>query len=135
MANRVLLETDLKASAEAIVTKLARIAAEAPQALGAELYREGQDVIANALPITPILTGALRRSGHVDEPEMTGGGVSVTLGFGGDAAPYAVYVHENLVARHAPPTQAKFLEDPLNAAVPGMADRIASGAGAKLGLA
>ena len=134
MASRVLLETDLKASADAIAAKLARIAAEAPQALGAELYREAQDVIANALPITPILTGALRRSGHADEPEVTGSGVSVTLGFGGDAAPYAVYVHENLTARHAPPTQAKFLEDPLNAAVPGMADRIAAGAGTALGL-
>ena len=35
------------------------------------------------------------------------------IGFGGAAAPYAIYVHENVSARHAPPTQAKFLEQPV----------------------
>lgn len=35
--------------------------------------------------------------------------VKLEVGFG---ASYSVYVHENLQARHAPPTQAKFLEQP-----------------------
>ena len=106
----------------------------APQALGGALYREAQEIIAQALPITPIRFGPLRRSAQVHEPEYSGATVSVTLGFGNDAVKYAVYVHENLTARHMPPTQAKFLEIPLNDAVDGMADRLAASAGKALGL-
>ncbi len=134
LASRVLLSGNFTASAAALSEKLGLIASQAPQVMAGELYREAQGVMSTALPITPILTGALRRSGHVDEPEIAGETISVTLGFGGDAAPYAVYVHENLVARHNPPTQAKFLEVPLNDALPGMPDRIAASAAAKLGL-
>jgi len=134
LASRVVLDTNLTASSKAMAEKLGALAARAPQALGGALYREGQAIMTEALPITPILTGALRRSGHVDEPEITESGAFVTLGFGGDAAPYAVYVHENLTARHMPPTQAKFLEIPLNDAVDGMADRLAASAGKALGL-
>ena len=42
--------------------------------------------------------------------------LAVGVGFGGSAAPYALFVHENLTARHYPPFgkggQAKFLEQP-----------------------
>jgi len=134
LASRVVLDSNITASSKAMAERLGMIAAKAPRALGGALYREAQGVMAQALPLTPILTGALRRSGHVDEPEITGSGAFVTLGFGGDAAPYAVYVHENLTARHTPPTQAKFLEQPLNDAVDGMADRLAVEAGKAMGL-
>lgn len=42
--------------------------------------------------------------------------LGVAVGFGGSSAPYALYVHENLNARHHPPHgnggEAKFLETP-----------------------
>jgi len=71
----------------------------------------------------PVRTGQLRRSGTNNgnaPPDMEGGpsntidamgGVYVDFGYG---TLYAVYVHENLEARHKPPTKAKFLEDPVN---------------------
>lgn len=94
--------------------------------------------------ITPVATpelsgysgGALRASGHVKLPEVEPGGITVELGFGGAAAPYAVYVHEippppqkspkGRSARHNPPTQWKYLETPLKAAVAGMLGRLAN---------
>ncbi len=44
----------------------------------------------------PVETGNLRASGFVDDPLVFGKGqVSVALGYGGTAAPYALAVHEN----------------------------------------
>jgi hypothetical protein len=57
----------------------------------------------------PVDTGALRASGFVEGPDQTG---TVTLGFGGVAAPYAVIVHEDLQARHLV-GGPKYLEQPL----------------------
>ena len=45
--------------------------------------------------ITPVDTGALRASGHVRPPVISPNNVSVELGYGGPAAPYAALVHEN----------------------------------------
>ena len=36
---------------------------------------------------------------------------SVLVGYGNDAVDYAIYVHEDLEAKHAAGTQAKFLEE------------------------
>ena len=74
--------------------------------------------------LVPVDTGALRASGHVQLPVIRGKKVAVVLGYGGAAAPYAVFVHEKQ-ARHNPPTQWKYLEQPLNEAIPGMAGRLA----------
>lgn len=43
----------------------------------------------------PVETGTLRGSGFVKPAETTRNSVSVTLGYGGAAAPYALSVHEN----------------------------------------
>lgn len=43
----------------------------------------------------------------------------------GYAAPYAIYVHEDLQAYHAPPTRAKFLSEPFQRLRGRIADRIA----------
>jgi len=100
---------------------------------------EAHGVLRDALPITPIDTGALRRSGRVEGPRKQGGGGSratlVTVSFGGPSTPryvdYAVYVHEIAEARHAPPTQWKFLETVWNRRRSTMAARIASVAAAR----
>jgi hypothetical protein len=66
--------------------------------------------------------GVLRRSARVFAPVTTTTEVSVLMGYGFGsevnqegriAAAYAVPVHEILSAKHAPPTKAKYLEDPL----------------------
>ncbi len=146
MASRVAFRFDAAFSRAATV-RLAALARQAPEAFGAALYQEANSVLADAIPITPVEFGALRRSGHVAPPVLAGPRVSVTLGFGGAAAPYAVYVHETpppsgghwagphykgalmiptRTARHAPPTQWKFLETPLKEHLRGMARRLAA---------
>jgi HK97 gp10 family phage protein len=56
----------------------------------------------------PVETGELKASGHV-EKEGKGLGAKSRVVYGGDPAPYALYVHEDLEKKHAPPTCAKFL--------------------------
>jgi len=73
---------------------------------------------------TPVMTGSLRASGHVQPVQITGHDVVSQGGFGGAAAPYALYVHENLNSRH-PVGQAKFYESAFNEALRGMANRLA----------
>ncbi len=82
--------------------------------LGAALYRQAEQIMTAAKLETPVDTGNLRASGHVQAPIREGQQVSVAEGFGGVAAPYAVIVHENLEAHH-PVGKAKFLEDPYRA--------------------
>lgn len=84
-------------------------------ALSQTLYREAEAVMAESKRIVPVETGALRASGQVQPPEVEGTRVSVRMGYGNAAVPYAVYVHERLDLKHKPPTQAKFLEIPARA--------------------
>lgn len=104
--------------------QLAQFGANAEKELGGAMFREATTIMNASKVIVPVDTGALKNSGIVMPPERTGTGVMVSLGYGGAARDYAIYVHENLTARHAPPTRAKFLEDPLMAASKGMAGRL-----------
>lgn len=116
-------------------TRLREASAEkATRALSVALYREALRIFAESQRITPVDTGALRGSGVVTEPRVTGTTVEVVIGYGGPAAPYAVYVHEippppntstgGRSATHNPPTQWKYLEDPFNAAAEGISERL-----------
>ena len=58
---------------------------------------------------TPVDTGVLRSSGHVQGPFKDGDSWVIRLVFGGPAAPYAVFVHERLDLKH-PVGQSKYLE-------------------------
>lgn len=116
--------------------------------IGKGLYREGQGIMSQSRPLVPVLTGALRASGYVDEPviegaELTGQRVSVKLGYGGVASKvnpvtgeragvYALPVHENLEAFHHV-GMAKYLEVPFNAARRGMGERLADFVAGKIG--
>ncbi len=134
MASRVVWTSNFTAASRALAAELARLQKEAPAAMGRALYREAEDIMARSKEIyVPVKTGALRRSGYVEEPTITSTTATVVLGFGGAAAPYAVYVHERQ-ARHEPPTQWKYLEVPMNDALGGMAERLATSARAELGL-
>ena len=104
--------------------ELKRRGRQAPKALARALFQEAEQIMSVSKRLVPVDTGALRASGHVQLPVIRGKKVKVVLGYGGAAAPYAVFVHEKQ-ARHNPPTQWKYLEKPLFQAVPGMAGRIA----------
>jgi hypothetical protein len=96
----------------------------APVALAEAVYAEANAIMATSLRLCPIDTGALRSSGHVELPKIEGRGVTVEMGYGGAAAPYALIVHERMGVFHQPPTQAKYLEQPFLEASKGMADRL-----------
>lgn len=64
------------------------------QALGAALFEEGEKIMARSKREAPADTGRLRGSGFVRPPDIEGSKIEVTMGYGGAAAPYALYVHE-----------------------------------------
>lgn len=75
----------------------------------AELLQKcGEVILKKAKELCPVETGALRDSGRI-EVTGTGMGTRVNVQFGGPAAPYALYVHENLEAKHASPTTAQWV--------------------------
>lgn len=78
--------------------------------LGQELFWEAQEAYLKSQELVPVDTGTLKSSGTVVGPVDEGDTLSVTIGYGGAAGEYAVYVHEDLEASHLAPTQAKFLE-------------------------
>src|ERR1051326_2084753 len=106
---------------------------ELPQEQAKTLYRDAEEVMTTAKEETPVDTGALRASGHVQLRVIEGTTVSVEIGFGGPAGAgnvggetnkddvgYAEIVHENLDAHHSV-GKAKYLEDPVRAAQPQIA--------------
>lgn len=84
---------------------------------------EAQEILTVAKSRTPVKTGALRASGTVGEPDKDGFLHSIPITFGDPTPYYAIYVHENLEAKHAV-GQAKFLESAVLEATPGMSSRI-----------
>lgn len=102
---------------------LTTLASLAPQIVGAALYREGGAIMTKSKKLCPVDLGNLRATGDVAPPEEHGGHVTVTLGYGGPAAKYAVAQHERLDFKHTV-GQAKYLEDPMLEAAQGMDARI-----------
>lgn len=95
-----------------LLARIKAIAETAPVLVGRGMFVAGERIMEEAKAETPVDTGALRSSGHVDLPVVDGTDITVTLGFGGAAVDYAVYVHEDLSAKHDD-GKAKYLEDPL----------------------
>jgi hypothetical protein len=104
---------------------LHRLGDRAEMVLGQALYEEGERIMGQSKMIVPVDTGALRGSGNVSPPQKARNWVKVILSYGGAAAQYAIYVHENLTARHKPPTRAKYLEEPFKRAQVGLLGRLA----------
>lgn len=96
----------------------ARAGAGAGPALVQATVESAQSMLADSQEIVPVDTGALRASGQVWPPHVSGGDVEVVIGYGGAAVQYAIYVHEDLGANHAPGTSAKYLEIPVTRRVP-----------------
>lgn len=82
-------------------SNLRRLAELAPAAVAQGLMEHAEDVMrVSKTEYVPVDLGTLRQSGTVLPPVITGSEVSVTLGYGGPAAPYALAVHENPRAGH-----------------------------------
>ena len=81
---------------EAMLRNLGKYGAEARRLGAAGLYQEGLVIMADSKDnFVAVDQGILKSTGHVEQPVTKGHSVSVTLGYGGPAAPYALEVHEN----------------------------------------
>ena len=69
------------------------------------LGEEAKPVEKESRDRTPVLTGALRDSHEIGDPEVKGKNAMVTISVGGASAPYAAAVHENMEGANA-----KFLQ-------------------------
>jgi len=76
------------------------------------LAEEASVVFARSQMLVPVDTGLLRSSGYVSPVQSDGKTSYVEISYGGPASAYAMIVHEGF-ARHAEPTQRKYLEQPL----------------------
>lgn len=94
-------------------------------ALARALYEEGQDIFAKSQQQVPHDTGVLMASGMLHQPAIVGDDITVEITYGGAASAYAEVQHENESYRHDPGRKAKYLEDPLNDALPSFDDNLA----------
>jgi hypothetical protein len=131
-----MLEFELNLSA--LTTALGATAADIRAAAVAELYERAEGIMADSQEhYVPVDEGVLRGTGHVDPPVESAEEISVTMGYGGPAAPYAAVVHEDAraeMARQVDRTLGasriggwKYLELPMLAAAAHLADQIARG--------
>lgn len=97
---------------DSVISKLKRIEKELPNLLDRAMVTEMNILMTESMKRTPVEFGTLRASHHVLGPKREGDEISVGIFVGGPAAPYAVFVHEDLEARHTV-GQAKFLESTL----------------------
>jgi len=88
--------------------KLGKMRMEASKALQLGLNMGGLFLQRESQKLVPIDTDTLRLSAQT-RPDPINGRPSTVVEYGTD---YGIYVHKNLEARHAPGTQAKFLEQP-----------------------
>jgi hypothetical protein len=76
------------------------------------VYAEATTVLNESKKIVPVDDGFLKNSGKVEAPKISDREVSVEITYGGAAAPYAMYVHEDPNATHEAGKTFKFLEIP-----------------------
>jgi len=85
----------------------------APQSvLTRAVFAEATEVLNESKEIVPVDKGPLKNSGKVEPPKVTPKEVSVEVTYGGAAAPYALFVHEDPNARHQAGKTYKYLEIP-----------------------
>ena len=110
---------------EAMLRKLRKLEKVYPDRMELALTIEGELIMTKSKQsFVPVRFGPLRSSGFVEGAKRTARLVSVRLVYGGTAAPYAIIQHERLDFKHKV-GEAKYLEKPMNQAVPGMAKRMA----------
>ena len=128
-AARLKMTTKLTGAAE-LRRELRRLSKAYPDALKMGLLEEAYRIEAASVALVPVDFGRLQGTHYVSPPEEKGDDVTVEIGYGTD---YAVYVHERTELQHRPPTQAKFLQQPLEAARSGFFARLAARIRARAG--
>lgn len=108
-----------------MLAALNKIAREFPKKVAASVHKQSEKImIKSKRDFVPVDIGTLKGTGMVEEPKISGGKISVTLAYGGPAAPYADEQHENMEYAHTH-GGSKYLERPLKEAVPKLANEIA----------
>ena len=123
MASKMGIRFDLNGD-EQLVKALKSGKEKSPQAIAQAIWEEANMIFAKSQILVPVDTGVLRGSGGVSAPQLGSQGYFVDIFYGGPAAPYALYVHEIIDNYHNPPTQAKYLEQPLMEAMDGLQSRL-----------
>ena len=84
------------------------------KSLAEGLAQCAQILLNKSQKLVPVDTSALKDSAVIMN---VGGGMEAvsTVSYGGSEAPYAFVVHARLDVYHAPPTQARYLSDAVNA--------------------
>lgn len=103
---------------------LRRIAERYPTVVMSALFIETEIEVKEVRRRTPVDDGTLRASVHQQGPFRSGPKIFTYIVAGGPAAPYAIYVHEDLEAFHKV-GQAKFIESVMLESRPYMAARVA----------
>ena len=116
-------ETFKLLGAERMRRTFRRIRTSINRGIAADLFQEGERIMAASKKQVPVDTGALKSSGIVEPPVVLADSVSVTLGYGGPAVPYALKVHEVLQARHTV-GNALYLERPFLEELPAVQRRL-----------
>lgn len=96
------------AGVKEVINRLYTVKGETAEAMERALLKAGLFLQKKSQEVVPVDTGALRASAFT---QLMGKGfkASVVVGY---TMFYAIYVHENLEARHKPGKIAKYLEKP-----------------------
>lgn len=109
---------------DAMRARLRRLQERFPNDVVAGLYQEIEVEVKEVKRRTPVDTGTLRNTIRQVGPVKSGTMITTLIAAGGPAAPYAIYVHEDLDAIH-PVGQAKFIESVIMESRPYLAARVA----------
>jgi len=125
MKNRVKVEYK---GAKALARQVQAMGREGLVELGRSLFKRGEEIMGDSkeyyVPVAPKDGGTLRSSGHVQPPVRTGANrMSVKLGYGGAAVPYAIVQHERTWYKHTT-GQAKYLYTPAMAHAKSMGRKV-----------
>lgn len=105
--------------------ELKRLLRQFPEKASASLFKRTNVIMTiSKRDFVPVKWGILRGTGIVLPVEQSRGFLSVELAYGGPAAPYAVTQHEVRMAHKI--GEWKYLQTPMNRAVPNLAKDIAS---------
>lgn len=103
----------VKSSMAAIISEYKRWAQHMDEQAADVLYDALKPTFELSQELVPVATGVLKESGYL-EKRHSQGQASVEIGYARGGNPdYAVIVHEDPDMPHKPPTQNKFLQQPL----------------------
>jgi len=110
--------------ADKVLANLTKLQAFAPNEFAAALYQEALFEAKECMKVTPVDTGALRATIHVEGPFREGRRIWCNVVAGGPSAEYALIVHEDPEALHTVGGW-KYIEYPLKESAPFMLARVA----------